>query len=76
MDSFWTAKAEETGLIVRLFCVDTKCFLRVNKNGRLFADIPQEDISRIDDSAEFQLYRVRHPFTRLPLLFPNCRSGA
>lgn len=58
MDGFWTAKAEETGLIVRLFCIDTKCYLRVNKNGRLFADVPQEDSSLLTDETEFLLCRV------------------
>lgn len=59
MDAFWTAKAEGTGLIVRLYCADTKCYLRVNKNGRLFADVPQEDSSKLTDETEFLLHRVR-----------------
>lgn len=59
MDAFWTAKAEDTSLIVRLYCADTKCYLRVNKNGRLFADVPQEDPSKLTDETEFLLHRVR-----------------
>ena len=58
MDGFWTAKAEETGLIVRLYCPDTKCYLRVNKNGRLFADVPQDDGGKLKEESEFLLHRV------------------
>lgn len=59
MDVIWSAKADDTGLVVRLYCIDNKCFLRANKNGRLFADVPAEDTARLTEDCEFQLFRVR-----------------
>ena len=61
MDSLWTTRAEDAGVVVRLYCPDTKCYLRVNKNGRLFADVPAtaQQCGRLPDECDFRLFRVR-----------------
>jgi hypothetical protein len=53
-----TARIQDSGQVVQLFCIDNRCYLRVNKHGRLFADVKEDENAPPTEEADFRLYTV------------------